>query len=212
MMEVRDAAHDGSFRPAQTLGNDLRDHVAETENREDSHVIMREVPVEQDPVRDKRGAAAMAAGSLVEHWGFPSIGRSAKMRPGFDSLQATGARDGRQGFPGTLLYSLQTGCIRGVYVCYSVAMSNQPQIDLPPGFGAETQPDGTIKVRKMENVVLSKGISFRLTTEEHNKLLPFAETFLKRSWSDAFRWLLDQPGVQGVMADRIAASLTKAEQ
>lgn len=89
-------------------------------------------------------------------------------------------------------------------------MPNSVHVDVPPGFSAEVQPDGSIKVRKQEDVRLSKSISFRLSTEEHNHLLPFAETFPKRSWSDAFRWLLDQPGVRQTMAGRIDASVTEA--
>jgi type IV pilus biogenesis protein CpaD/CtpE len=89
-------------------------------------------------------------------------------------------------------------------------MTNELQIDVPPGFEVLTDEAGNIKVRKREDVLLSKGISFRLTTEEHNRLRVFAETYPKSSWAQAFRSLLDQPDVQRAMTARIQSTLERA--
>lgn len=89
-------------------------------------------------------------------------------------------------------------------------MTTEPQIDVPPGFEILKDENGNIKVRKREDVLLSQGVSFRLTTEEHNRLRVFAETFPKSSWAQAFRWLLDQPQVQATMRERIQSTVERA--
>lgn len=89
-------------------------------------------------------------------------------------------------------------------------MGTVGKIEVPNGYVAVENPDGSITVRKGEDMVLSKSITFRTVTAEFNRLLPFVETFPERSWSHAFRWLLDQDEVRDVITSRVRAALHEA--
>lgn len=53
--------------------------------------------------------------------------------------------------------------------------------------------------------MLTKTIGFRVSANEYVQWLPFVETFGSRTFSEAFRWLLEQPEVEWLAAQRVKA-------
>lgn len=89
-------------------------------------------------------------------------------------------------------------------------VSNTPQINVPFGYEAVEVEPGRIEVRKISDTLLTKAISFRVTTEEWNRLQTFREAFPERTWSSAFRWLLGDPDVAARIKSRIEAAMRPA--
>lgn len=86
-------------------------------------------------------------------------------------------------------------------------MTDQPRFELPPGFRLEATQDGYRVVPAGERN--TKTVAFRTTPTEYMRLMSFVDTFPTRQWGDAFRWLLSQPAVAGVMDGRVAEATVR---
>ena len=47
-------------------------------------------------------------------------------------------------------------------------------------------------------------VAFRTTAAEHRKLQALRATFPEMGWGETFRWLMEQPGVEDAIAERLA--------
>lgn len=90
-------------------------------------------------------------------------------------------------------------------------MTKPTQVEVPPGFRAMEGDDGTIRVERHPDELLTRTVAVRLTSRRYADLLPFFGTFPTGRSSDALRWLLEQPETQAAMTRRMESVTRKAK-
>lgn len=87
-----------------------------------------------------------------------------------------------------------------------LVVSDAPDVVVPSGFELQHVDGVWTLVRSDER--LTKPVSFRVTPSERAALAPFFDSFRGGSTTEAMRWLMSQPTVKALMAERVEATRT----